>query len=41
MSRSVSRINQLARVVRTAFLEEAHAGGTVQLKVDLDPYGMF
>ena len=41
MSRSVSRINQLARVVRTAFLEEAHAGGNVQLKVDLDPYGMF
>jgi len=41
MSRSVSRINQLARVVRTAFLEEAHVGGNVQLKVDLDPYGMF
>jgi len=40
MSRSATRINQLARVVRIAFLEE-RSSRSVQLKVDLDPYGMF
>ncbi len=40
MSRSASRVNQLARALRMAFLEEG-LGKNVQIKVDLDPYGMF
>lgn len=40
MSRSASRVNKLARVVRAAFMEES-GGRSVHLKVDLDPYGMF
>lgn len=40
MSRSASRINQLARALRLAYLETC-TGREIQLKVDLDPYGMF
>ena len=40
MSRSPARINQLARAVRLAFLEGCPTR-EIQIKVDLDPYGMF
>ena len=40
MSRSASRINQLARTLRIAFLENC-PNREIQIKVDLDPYGMF
>ena len=40
MSRSSSRVNHLARTLREAFLAEGQTG-RIQLKVDLDPYGMF
>lgn len=40
MSKSAARINQLARAVRIAFQED-HPEKNVQLKIDLDPYGMF
>jgi primosomal protein N' (replication factor Y) (superfamily II helicase) len=40
LSRSASRLNRLARATREAF-EHEHKGGAVQLKVDLDPYGIF
>ena len=40
LSRSAQRLNQLVRAVREAFQKKAEAR-KVQLKVDLDPYGMF
>ena len=40
LSKSSQRLNTLARATRTAF-EEEHKGAAVQLKVDLDPYGVF
>lgn len=40
MSRSAARVNQLARALRTAFQED-RPGKDIQLKIDLDPYGMF
>jgi len=40
MSRSSSRVNQVAREVRDAF-NAACPGDKVKLKIDLDPYGMF
>ncbi len=39
LSRSAQRLNSLVRASREAF--QAQATGKVQLKVDLDPYGMF
>lgn len=40
LSRSPKKLNALTRAVRKAFLT-AHPGRGVQLKVDLDPYGIF
>ncbi len=40
LARSSGRLNRLTRAVRDAFLEQA-VGNKVQLKVDLDPYGMY
>ena len=40
LSKSVKRINTLTRAVSKTFLEQAHSA-KVQLKVDLDPYGVF
>ena len=40
LSRSAQRLNTLTRAVRDAFNERA-TSGKVQLKVDLDPYGVF
>ncbi|MDX9973993.1 MAG: primosomal protein N' [FCB group bacterium] len=40
LSKSAKRINTLTRTVRQLF-EAEYPGGKVQLKVDLDPYGIF
>ncbi len=40
LSKSPARLNTLARAIRQAFAEQANAG-RLQLKVDLDPYGMY
>lgn len=40
LSRSSQRLNTLTRTARDAF-QEASKSATVQLKVDLDPYGSF
>ncbi|NLO32126.1 MAG: primosomal protein N' [Candidatus Hydrogenedentes bacterium] len=40
MSKSAVRVNQLARELRSLFIQEP-GNDKVQLKVDLDPYGMF
>jgi primosomal protein N' (replication factor Y) len=40
LSKSAKRINALTRAVRELF-EAEYPGGRVQLKVDLDPYGIF
>lgn len=39
LSRSAQRLNELVRAARAAF--QSQAAGKVQLKIDLDPYGMF
>ena len=40
LSKSTQRLNVLARATRIAF-EAEYKGNTVQLKIDLDPYGIF
>jgi len=40
LSRSAKRLNDLARAAQTAFADAAPAG-SVQLKIDPDPYGVF
>lgn len=40
LSRSSSRLNALTRQVREQYLKE-HAVNAVQMKLDLDPYGMY
>jgi primosomal protein N' len=40
LSKSPARLNTLARAIRQAFGEQANIGH-IQLKIDLDPYGMY
>jgi primosomal protein N' len=40
LSRSAKRLNDLARAAQIAFTDAAPAG-SVQLKIDPDPYGVF
>src|SRR5690606_36247019 len=40
LSRSAKRINALTRAVRAQF-ETEYPGNRIQLKVDLDPYGVY
>ena len=40
LSKSPARLNTLARTIRVAFGEQT-SNGQAQLKIDLDPYGMY